>query len=88
MLQQPWHMLHPCQTADLMALLLQPSSSSGAGAPSKAGPAPGSQPANGAGTGGEASWLLRYMLAWWSLVGPAVGLPVHAAAGAAAGRMQ
>ena len=84
MLGEPWYMLHPCQTADRMALLVE-------AAAAAAGPAegairaaqPGAAGCGGGGTSGDSPdecstqerLLLVYMRAWFSLVAPLVGLP-------------
>jgi hypothetical protein len=65
-LGRPWAALHPCQTARLMALM-RPAA---AGAPSGAGNSD-----DGSG-GAAAGGLLRYMVAWLSAVGRAVGVRV------------
>jgi len=83
-LGEPWYMLHPCQTADRMALLVE-------AAAAAAGPAegairaaqPGAAGCGGGGTSGDSPdecstqerLLLVYMRAWFSLVAPLVGLP-------------
>lgn len=91
----PCFILHPCQTADLLDLMLpslrhrsvlsadlsQPCSDRG----SLMGRSTGDVGAfRGRGQGLESDckgndggqcWQWRYMRAWWSLVGPVVGLP-------------
>lgn len=91
----PCFILHPCQTADLLDLMLpslrhrpvhsadlsQPCSDHG----SLIGRSEGDVEAYrcrgqgletyGNGDGGGQCWQRRYMRAWWSLVGPVVGLP-------------
>ena len=94
MLNRPCYMLHPCQTAALLELLL-PSLCDSAAVPEHAPPAADGYPAceansaaptvDGGAAGPEhdrpaaatadaAPWQLRYMLAWWSIIGPAIQL--------------
>jgi Autophagocytosis associated protein, active-site domain len=116
LLGTPWFGVHPCRTADLMALVL-PGGAAGSGfresgAPHTGNPVGGGSPAgkgdaggppgSGAGTehsvdasavdGGagqqEASWPLRYLLAWFSVVGAAAGLRLPPAAWQLAARPQ
>jgi len=94
-LNRPCYMLHPCQTAALLELLLpilrdspasrqrappaacevQPAASAAARAGDAVGPEPDR---TAAGTADAAPWQLRYMLAWWSIIGPAVQLALPA----------
>lgn len=74
-LQQPWYALHPCRTAALLALVL---------APTTAEAARGGEGGEEGGVlqdkdDGEDGVLLRYMLAWCSVVPSALGLtlPAH-----------
>ena len=93
------YMLHPCQTASLLELLLpslygepamteraqaigrytacvaQPAAASAARAGELVSP---EQERPAAGSGEAASWQLRYMLAWWSIIGPVVKLALPA----------
>ena len=111
LLGTPWYGVHPCCTADLMALLL-PCGAEGpgfreSGAPLGGSPAgnasaigaPGSRGGTGSGvdiaagadgrTGKQgAEWPLRYLLAWFSVVGTAVGLRLPPAAWQLAARPQ
>lgn len=110
LLGTPWFGVHPCRTADLMALLL-PGGAEGSGfresgAPhggSPAGGGSGATAGSGAGTGmsvdagaaagggtgkQEAEWPLRYLLAWFSVVGTAAGLRLPAAVWQLAARPQ
>ena len=95
MLSRPCYILHPCQTASLLELLLpslcdspaarqhapmaacevQPAASAAV----RAGEAvsPGHDPPAAA-LADAAPWQLRYMLAWWSIIGPAVQLALPA----------
>ncbi len=63
MLDTPFFGVHPCRTAELMALMLPAGAS---------GQPPGAPPA-GVDTQ-VSSRQLRYMLAWFSVIGEAVGL--------------
>ena len=106
LLGTPWFGVHPCRTADLMALLL-PGGANGSGfresvdplgsSPAGNGNAGGAAGSRGGARGGagnsvkaraaagygtvkqEADWPLRYLLAWFSVVGTAVGLRLPAA---------
>jgi hypothetical protein len=61
---QPWLALHPCATGDVLALML------GAGDDAHASAAAASRDVA----------LGRYMRAWWSLAGGAVGAALPASA--------
>jgi hypothetical protein len=63
LLQQPWFTLNPCTTVDLMAMML-----------SDEDPSDDSDPSPGVGSSGKGGDILRYMVAWLSLVGPVSGL--------------
>ncbi len=88
-------MLHPCQTASLLELLLpslcdspavrqhappaacevQPAVSAAVSAGETASP---EHDQTAAAFADAAPWQLHYMLAWWSIIGPAVQLALPA----------
>ena len=104
---RPCFMLHPCQTAELLDLMLPSlrqrrcTSSRVAAAPINPSDQPSERPEGqrqpetaGSEAGirsigsdgdlqGSKCWQGRYMAAWWSVVGPALGLPRPASHGGA-----
>jgi hypothetical protein len=66
-------LLHPCETAARLQLMMAELHESG-GMPGQVSiglSTPQQQPCSG----NSPQWLLRYMLAWWSCVGHLLGLP-------------
>jgi hypothetical protein len=65
--------LHPCETAARLQLMMVELHQSGGVA--GRGPLGHGTQEQQVCPGSSPQWLLRYMLAWWSCVGPLLGLP-------------
>ena len=70
-LMTPWHMLHPCETASIMSLLMAGPLSAEAASTGDLPDAAETHTARG-----QQPLAVAYMLAWMSVVGPLVGLHV------------
>jgi ubiquitin-like-conjugating enzyme ATG10 len=73
-LQRPWYTLHPCQTAALLALLLARTTAEAASGGERGDERGAPQQTED----GDDGLLLRYMLAWCSVVPAALGLTLPA----------
>ena len=79
---QPWFGLHPCTTADVMAAMLaaaDPEAPAHRRESNCFAESPAADAAAAA-AAADAARLGRYMLAWWSVAGGAVGAALDAAA--------